>query len=307
MDVFLTLLSSIAPLYALIALGWVAGRFYGVERESLAGLAIYVIVPFVSFYYVATLEFKAAYIALPFIVFVLYTAITLVFFQIGKKIYPDKRANLLAMCAGASNVGYFGLPLVILLLPPAWTGVYIFALLGGLFYEASVMYYIANRSAFSPKDSALRVLRFPSLYAVFLGLAFNFSGLSLPPVLDPYWGYFKGTYIVIGMMLIGCSLSRASKLVVAPKFITLVFAGQFILWPLVAFAVVFFDRSVLQAFEPEIHQMLMIMAIVPPAANVTAYAAKLNLNPEKAATTVLIGTIFALFYIPAFLVLSGLF
>ncbi|MEZ5918844.1 MAG: AEC family transporter [Alphaproteobacteria bacterium] len=307
MDVFLTLLSSIAPLYGLIALGWVAGRFYGVERESLAGLAIYVIVPFVSFYYVATLEFKPAYAALPLIAFILYTSVTLLFLKIGHRVYPDKRANLLAMCAGASNTGYFGLPLVILLLPPVWTGVYIFMLLGGLFYEATILYYIANRSHFSPKESMLRVLRFPTLYAVFLGLIVNFAGLSLPSALDPYWAYFKGAYIVIGMMLVGGSLSKAPKLVIVPRFIALVFAGQFILWPLLAFMIVLFDRSVTQAFEPEIHKMLMLMAIVPPAANVTAYAAKLNLNPEKAATTVLLGTIFALVYIPAFLVLSGLF
>ena len=53
--------------------------------------------------------------------------------------------------------------------------------------------------------------------------------------------------------------------------------------------------------------MLLIMSIVPPAANIAAFAATLDLNPEKAATTVLLGTIFALFYIPAVLVLSGLY
>lgn len=307
MDLFLTLLSNIAPLYGIIALGWVAARFYGVERESLAGLAIFVIVPFVSFYYVATLEFKLAYFALPFIVFALYSMITLLFYRIGQAVYPDRRANLLAMCAGAGNVGYFGLPLVILLLPPEWVGVYIFALVGGLFYEATVMYYIANRSHFSPKESVKRVLRFPSLYAVALGILVNFYGGVLPSSLDPYWEYFKGTYIVIGMMLIGCSLPKISKLRISPKFIGLVFLGQFVFWPLASFAVIGFDRSFLHWFTPEIYKMLIVIAIVPPAANVAVFAAKLDLNPEKAATTVLLGTLFALIYIPVFLVLSGLF
>ena len=307
MDIFFTLLSNIAPLYAIIVLGWIAGRFYGVDRESVAALAIYIVVPVVSFYYVASIEFKPAFTLLPFLVFIFYAFLTILFYHIGKRVYPDNRANLLSMCCGASNAGYLGLPVVILLLPEAWVGVYVFALTGGLFYEATVMYYIANRGNFSPKESILNVLRFPVLYAILLGLAVNFFDISLPEQLDPYWVYFKGAYVVIGMMIIGCSLPKLSQLVVAPKFIGIVFAAQFIAWPAMVFAWVYLDQSYLHWFGPEVYKMMMILAIMPPAANITAYAAKLNLNPEKAATTVLAGTFFALLYIPAVLILSGLY
>ncbi|MCB1531813.1 MAG: AEC family transporter [Alphaproteobacteria bacterium] len=307
MDLFLTLLGNIAPLYGIIVLGWLAGRFYGVERESLAGLAIYIIVPIVSFYYVSGLEFKMAYIALPILVYGLYSFMSLLFYKIGQRVYPDKRANLLAMCAAASNTGYLGLPIVILLFPPEWVGVYVFALSGGLLYEATVFYYIANRGNFTPKDSFIRVLKFPVLYAIAAGLIVNAAHLDLPHQLDAIWAYFKGAYVVIGMMIIGCSLSKVSKLVIAPKFLALTFLGQFILWPLLGLSFIALDQSVLHWFEPQVHKMLLIMSIVPPAANIAAFAATLDLNPEKAATTVLLGTIFALFYIPAVLVLSGLY
>ena len=72
-----------------------------------------------------------------------------------------------------------------------------------------------------------------------------------------------------------------------------------------ALALIQLDRTVFQLFTTEIYQMFIIMAIMPPAANITAFAAKLDLNPEKAATTVLFGTLFALFYIPLALVLTG--
>lgn len=306
MDLFVSLLTNIIPLYVIIALGWVAGRFYDVDRTSLASLAIYILVPVVSFYYVSGLDFKPAYIALPLMVYALFSAVTILFYRIGRAVYADKRANLLAMCASASNTGYLGLPIVILLFPPEWVGVYVFALSGGLLYEATVMYYIANRGNFSPKDSFIRVLKFPVLYAIIAGLIVNAAHIELPHQLDSFWTYFKGAYVVIGMMIVGCSLSKVSKLVIAPKFLALSFAGQFILWPLLAFGLIALDQNVIHWFEPQVHKMLMIMAIVPPAANIAAFAAKLDLNPEKAATTVLLGTIFALFYIPAVLVLSGL-
>lgn len=306
MDLFLTLLTSIAPLYVIIALGWIAGRFYEVEKESLAGLAIYIIVPIISFYYMATLNFKPVYAVLPFILFTFFSLITLLSFEVGKKVYPDKRANLLAMCSGAKNVGYLGLPIVIMLFPPEWVGVYVFALAGGLLYEATIFYYVANRGNFTPKDSFIRVLKFPVLYAIILGLIINIFGWNLPEQLSSFWEYFKGAYVVIGMMIIGVSLSRVEKLVMSVKFLFIVFFAQFFVWPILAWCMIVFDQNVTQWFTSEIYKMIMIMAIVPPAANIAAFAAKLDLNPEKAATTVLIGTLFALFYIPAVLVLSGL-
>ena len=51
-------------------------------------------------------------------------------------------------------------------------------------------------------------------------------------------------------------------------------------------------------FEPEVHRLLYLLACVPFAANIAAYSAQMDLKPEKAATTILLGTIFALFYIP---------
>lgn len=306
MDIFFTLLSNIAPLYGIIVLGWIAGRFYGVDRESIAGLAIYIIVPIVSFYYVANVEFKPAYVLLPFILYGLFSTLTILMYRVGRLVYPDKRANLLAMCSVASNTGYFGLPLVILLFPEEWVGVYVFSLVGALLYEATVMYYIANRGNFSPKDSVKRVLKFPVLYAVLLGLSVNFSGIELPKQLDPYWVYFKGAYVVVGMMIVGCSLPRLSQLVIGPRFISIVFLSQFVIWPGVAWGLIQLDSHILHWYEPEIYRMLMIIAIVPPAANITAFAAKLDLNPEKAATTVLAGTVFALIYIPVILMITGI-
>jgi len=102
-------------------------------------------------------------------------------------------------------------------------------------------------------------------------------------------------------------LSKSKTLVIAPRFITLAFLGKFIIWPLVAYVFIWIDQTVLHWFAREIHQIIFVMAIVPPAANTAAFAAQLDMNPEKAATTILIGTLIALLSIPLMLALSGLF
>ena len=120
------------------------------------------------------------------------------------------------------------------------------------------------------------------------------------------WTYVKGAYVVIGMMIIGAALADTKKLVIDPKFVALVFSGKFLLVPMMGALFIWLDKTVLHWLVAELHQVIVIITIVPPAANVVAFAAQLNIRPEKAATTILIGTIFALFYIPAIVCLVGI-
>ncbi len=301
MEIFLTLFTNLLPLYALIALGFIAGRYFGVERLSLANLAIYTIVPVVIFGFIAKLELQPEYLLLPIIIYALHAALGIIFYRLSPKIYPDKRANLLTIISTSGNHGYFGLPLVMLLFTEQWIAVYMFIILGAVIWEITGTYYIACRGQFSARDSLKRLAKFPTIYAVIFGLLFNVLGGDLSPMAEQYWTYFRGCYIVIGMMIIGCALGKIDRLVIAPKFITLSFAAKFIIWPLISWAFVLLDAFVLKLFPEDVHQLIMVAAIVPFAANISAFATQLNLDPEKAATTILLGTIFALLYIPLFL------
>lgn len=306
MEIFVHLFQNLIPLYGLIALGWIAGRYFEVDKHSLGAMGIFILAPIVSFGYVAKLEFQLNLIALPIIVFILFSVVLLMFYNIGRKVYADKSANLLGMCAGMGNTGYFGLPLALLLLEPQWIGVYILANLGGLICECTIMYYIANRSQFTVKDSLKKLLTFPTIYAIAAGLLVNYLGVTLSDQMNTYLDYFKGAYIIIGMMIIGAALSAVQKIVIGPKFLSLSILGKFIVWPALALAIIWADMTLFHIFEKEVHQILFLISIVPHGANTAAYAAKLNIEPEKAATTILIGTILALISIPLMISVTGL-
>lgn len=306
MTVFLSLFFNLLPLYGLIALGWVAGRFLHTDRKMLADLALFVFVPAVAFGFVAKMDFQPSYVLLPFLAFGVQCVIGFSFLALGRRVFGDNRANLLAITAPTVNSGYFGLPVVMMLFSEEWVGVYSFMLVGMIFFEATVLYYIAARGKFSVRESLLRVARFPVLYAVLAGLAVNFSGVALPPLFDTYWTHFKGAYVVVGMMIIGAALAKTDRLVFGPRFVGLVFAAKFVLWPLIAAGLVALDAHVTHLFPGEVHRLLLVLSILPPAANIAAFAAQLDLRPEKAATTVLAGTVFALFYIPAMVWVLGI-
>lgn len=306
MDVFFTLLVNLVPLYVLIGVGFVAGRFFEVDRNTLANLAIFIFLPVVVFGFVFTLDFRAEYVVLPPVLYAVQAAIGLTMLKIGRGIYHGPEANILALAASMGNTGYFGLPLVLLLFPPEAAAIYIFAMLGGSVYEATIGYYIAARGRFDMRTSFLKLAKFPTLYAMALAFAFRGAGVDMPGPFFTYWEYFKGAYVVVGMMIIGAALSGVRRLVVGPRFLSLVLFGKFICWPGLVCGFILLDKLVFRMFAPEVYSLMLVMSLVPPAANVAAFASQLNLVPEKAATAVLIGTLIALFYIPAVLMAAGI-
>lgn len=306
MSVFISLFLNLLPLYGLILAGFIAGRYLKVDRQSLGTLAMYIFMPVVMFGFVADLEFKAEYIALPFLLYAMSGIVALSFLKMGKKIYGDNQANLMAMCAGMGNTGYFGLPLVLLFFSKELVAIYIFMNLGSLIFEATIGYYIAARGTFDVRTSLMKIIKFPSVYAIALGLIFNQSAIELPEIFWTYWTHFKGAYVVVGMMIIGAALSQLDRFVFGVRFVSLTFAGKFIALPLIALSFVMIDANWLYWFDTDIHNLIMIVSIVPPGANIAAFATQMNLQPEKAATTILIGTVFALFYIPFMIWLLGI-
>ncbi len=307
MDIFLNLFVNLSPLYVLIALGFIAGRFLGVQRDSLARVAIFICMPVVMFGFVAQMDFKPDYLLLMGVMFAINMVVGSSMWRLGQKIYPDKRANLLSMCTADGNTGYMGLPIVLMMFDAQLVAVYMMMSLAQVIYEATYNYYVAARSEFTVRKSIDKLLRFPLMYATVLGIVFNLSGFELPNLFDTYWGYFKGAYVVLGMMIIGLALSASSRFVVEPLFLGLTFFGKFVYAPVLAGAFIVLDMYVLELFSADIYTLIAIYALVPTAANIAAFAAQFNVIPEKAASTILIGTIFALFYIPAMLVIFGLY
>ena len=306
MEIFLLLLTNLTPLYLLIAAGYLVGKFLHVDGKSIASVAIFLCMPMVMFGFVSQMELRPEYFILPVIIWALHTSVGLSFFLLGKQIYPDVRANLLGMMTSTGNAGYFGLPLALLLFNEQIVAIYMFMILGNIVYEATFNYYFAARGQFTVRDSLIKLMQFPSIYAIAAGLLVNYSGADMPGLFITYWTYFKGAYVILGMLIIGVALAAAPKLVFPPKFLSLVFLGKFLLWPVLVTALILFDQAVLGWYSSEIYKLFWVMAIVPPAANSVAFATQFNVRPEKAASTVLIATVFALVYIPVMLVVFEL-
>ena len=298
MQVFLLLLAKLVPLYALVALGFFAGRVLGVGREPVAKLLIYVIVPAVTFYGVATVELDAAVLSLPLVFYAVCTCMGLLAFAFTRTMWKDSSAHILAYTCGTGNNGYFGYPLVLALFGEQAFALAVVAGIGFLLYECTTGLLLLSRGSPEAGSGWKRILRFPMPYAFLLGLAWNVLHLPLPqPALDLLLA-FRGAFTVLGMMLVGLGLAGVKRLFVDRRFLTVAFVFKFLLWPLLVLGFIAMDRGFLHLYGEQVHQVMTALAIVPLAANTVAWATELKMHPEKAASAVFLSTAFALLYIP---------
>lgn len=299
MIVFTALLLKLVPLYVIIGCGYVAGKYLQVQKESISPLLIYIIAPAVIFYGTAQASLTPGLLFLPILTFFLACIISLIFFKIGKRIWSDSTSNILGFTAGTGNTGYFGLPVITLIMGNTILSTVILATMGFLLYENTLGYYLVARNQYTFGQSLIKLIKLPTVYAFILGLLASKLVLVLPDVANTILDQFKGSYTILGMMIIGIGLSQATKIAIDSTLIMLSFLAKFIIWPLMILGTIFLDQQFTHLFTPTINQVLIILSCVPLAANTVTFATELKAQPEKAAITVLLSTIFSLFFIPA--------
>ncbi|MBC7385623.1 MAG: AEC family transporter [Cryobacterium sp.] len=302
--VFTGLLGRLIPLYLIVALGFVAGRFLKLDRDSVAKLVIYLVSPIVVFVSVSQIDLKPEYLLVPLGFGLLSSGVAGLFLWLSHRMperfgFGGPTGNLLAFAAGDANTGYFGLPVALMLFGADAIGIYLLFSLGFILYENTVGFYILARGKANARDALRRVLRLPAIYAFAAALLANRLGLKITGTYADFAGYFRGTYSVLGVMLIGLGVAGIRTWRFDWKFVSAAFLGKFFVWPVLIAGLIAGDRSVGHFYDERAHQMFFLIACTPLAANTVAFATLLEIEPAKAGVAVLLSTLFALFFIPA--------
>lgn len=304
MEIFLTLLVKLIPLYAMIFLGYIAAHRLRAQKETIGKILIYIIAPIVIFSGTYTTKITVANLALPVIFYIICSCIALLFFGIGHYVFKqDSTKNILAFAAGAGNTGYFGLPVAAALFGEQAFSYMVLSILGFILYENTLGFFLAARGNHTHTESMMKVVRLPTVYAFFIGLFLNYFQVDLGSIATTTIGHFKGAYTLLGMMIIGMGLATVKIHHIEWKFISLTFLAKFIVWPLIVLSIIILDKTVLHFYSPLVYNIFILLAIVPLAANTVTIATELNVHPDKASLAVLFSTLFALFYIPLVTVL----
>jgi len=309
MSPFLTLLLKLIPLYLVIMLGYLMGRFSDINRETIAKILIYIIAPIVVFNGAFKAQISTVTLLLPFIFFGIGCVLCGSFYYIAKRVgFSGAEKNIISFTSGTANTGYFGLPVAIAIFGNDIAPIAILLGLGTLLYESTLGFFVLAKGHYSTKDSFKRILKLPNIYAYLIGLSANVLHIHLGDNYATLASSFLGSYSVLGMLLIGLALPNIGKFCFDYKFNLLIFFIKFIAWPLLTLSIISLINYWLpHFFSPVLIGVMLLLSVVPLAANTVAYTVFLKILPEKTALTVLLSTLWSLIYIPLVILLVQMF
>ncbi len=204
-------LEILAPVFALVLIGYLVGPRLGLEARTLSRVAYFVFVPAFNFNVISTAKIAAA-VAGRMIAFitVVEIACALAGFAAGKLLRrPEKVVAAYVLIAVFPNVGNFGLPIVQFAFgPEAITA-------AGIYFVAInvVSFVIGVAAANWQHGSNLRALRAafltPGVLAVPPALAFNVLRIAPPLALARPVTLLAGAMIPVMLVALGVQLAAA--------------------------------------------------------------------------------------------------
>lgn len=281
-----------------ILIGFIAGRFHKVERDSIASLLFYYITPIVFFGSPINAYITLNSLSICLITFLIGTLLCLTTYRVAKYFWQDKTRNIVALSAGTGNSGYFSLPIAAAIFTQQQLAIYILALIGVAIYEATIGFYIGTKKNDSVKENIIKMLKLPMLNAFLLGCILSLAGLKLPDFLTDFLSSMRGAYAILGMMMIGLGLSKIQTFKIDYKYLAATFSLKFIFYPLIVGFFIFIDYYLLNIYDTSYYEVLFLISLSPLAANTIVIASINGQETESIASSVLLSSIFAVFYIP---------
>jgi malonate transporter and related proteins len=306
----LPILLKTLPFFALIVTGYLAGRTRFFSPEGTAALTKFVFYFALSamlFGFAANLSlgaifnwtFVAAYLAASLAIY------TIAFTVARLRGTTIEEAAVEAQCAVIGNVGFLGVPMLVLLLGQAAAGPILLVLAIDLIvFSSLITLVITARREGMLRLGVIRILglgllKNPMIVSITLGLMWGASGLTVPAPVNEYLTTLGAAATPCALFAIGASLAgrSAERLGVA----TWLAFAKLALHP----AAVAITALVVFDVEPFAASVMIAAAALPVAGNVYILAAHYGVAPQRVSTAILISTAFSILTVTAVIAWVG--
>ena len=298
------------PFFALIALGYAAGRGGAFGPEATAALTrfvFYFALPALLFRFAADLAlaelwsgaFVAAYLCGSFAVW------TLALLVAAARHLPPAVAAMEAQCAVVGNVGFLGIPMLALIMGEAAVGPVVLVLATDLIVFGTLIVIAVTASdggGVSPRllgRVAAGLARNPMIVSIALGLAWSALQLPVPGPVAEVLTLLGAAATPGALFAIGASLAALSaERFAVPAWLS---ACKLALHPA---AVAWFALAVFDV-EPFAASVMIAAAALPVAGNVYILAAHYAVAPGRVSASILISTALSVATVTGVIALLG--
>ena len=305
------ILRLILPFFGVLFLGYGAGRLRQVTEDGLAGLTFfvtYLAMPALFFQLVAETPLPHAGIW-SFVLtttFSTYCAFAIAF-SVGALANGGQvtEATIQGLVGSCSNIGMMapGIVLAAFGSAAALPMALIFSFDNALMVATTpLMMTLGGTVRVDPAEVAQKIVRQallnPLVLATFLGLVFAFTGLHVPAAADSVLSTLGGAAAPAALFAVGFSLTGRSIDKVPPELPVLI-GVKLIAHPLIVYLLL----SWVGDFDPIWVYAAVLMAALPPATGVIAYAREYKSYVEWASAGVMLGTILSIATVTVVLIL----
>jgi len=291
----LPILFKTLPFFALIGLGYWAGRVRFFTPEATASLTKFVFYFALSamlFRFASNLSlaeiwdarFVAAYLWGCGVVYAIAFGVAL-----WREI-PTEEAAIEAQCAVIGNCGFLGVPMLVVLMGPQAAGPVLMVLAIDLIVFSTLITLVitgvrqGRMSLGVVKVLALGLLKNPMIVSMALGLAWSSTGFAVPAPINDFMALLGGAATPGALFAIGASLAtKSAERVQVAGWLSFC---KLILHPLaVAFAAL-----VVFKVDPGPAGVMIAAASLPVAGNVYILAQHFGVAPQRVSASILIST-----------------
>ncbi len=199
---------AVLPAFLIALVGYVAGRKFNLDKQTLSRVCLYILVPALTFTSLVgskldlgiAWRLAVAAIAFPFVEIPLFLAL----FRLLKWDQSTSRAMLLASVF--TNAGNYGLPVCLFAFGQEGMDLGVVFMVSQTLMLSSLGVYIAASAQSGASSAFKQVLKMPALYAAAAGLLIRILRVGVPEILTRPIGLLSQAAVPVFLLLLGLQL-----------------------------------------------------------------------------------------------------
>lgn len=284
------LINVIVPVFIIVALGFVLGRWQKIDVKPLSTVSIYLMIPCLVISSLSRRRIESSELT-RLIVFTLLAslaAVALAWLLARLLRLDDRWQSAMILSTAFGNVGNFGLPMALFAFGDEGLqqATIVFVASGILSFSLGI--FVASRGHFTPAQAFLQIFKMPPIYATTTALLINAFNITLPEFINRPLILLGDGAIPVQLVMVGAQLASSS----------LKGASTTVAWAvgakLVGGAVIGMLVATMLGLDGVARQAAILQMAMPAAVNSSIFAVQFDLHPEFVSSVVVLTTLLSL-------------